>query len=508
MLEQKHRILIVDDESLNINFLNSILKMDYHIKVAINGQEALRRAISDPKPDMILLDINMVDMDGYEVCQRLKEDPATRDIPVIFITAMTEEEDEEKGLSMGAVDYIFKPLRPSIILARVKTHLGLKQARESLVLRNFELESFLTLRETIENISRHDLKTPLNGILGATQVLLEEAYIQPEHKALIAMQERAGYKMLEMINRSLDMLKMEQGNYILEPKPVDILKLIRHILTETQHPVFQLQVDGRPATTEQTFHIQGEELLCYSMLSNLIKNASEAGPPNSPITIFMSTQESGVVKIHNQGVVPREIREQFFEKYITSGKKAGTGLGSYSARLITETLGGKIRMETSEKTGTTITMDLPLPQTKSCQKLRDETHEFENTSDKPSDKCGMAILMADDTTENHIVISAFLKNSIHRLTIVENGVQALEKFKNSHFDLVLMDIHMPKMDGYRAIQEIRNWEASQNRPPIPVLALTASSDKEEIEKFRLAGFNRHISKPINKKHFLEVISNY
>nr|CRH06410.1 Putative two-component hybrid sensor and regulator [Candidatus Magnetococcus massalia] len=360
MTKQLDNIMIVDDEPLNINYLNEILKHDYRVKVATNGWEALKRAKSDPRPDLILLDVQMVEIDGYEVCRRLKQDPTTQQIPIIFITSMTEEEDEEKGLSLGAVDYILKPLRPSIILARIKTHLGLKHAHEALALRNRDLENLLIMRETIENISRHDLKAPLNGILGATQVLMEEDYLRPEDRELVAMQERAGYKMLELINRSLDMMKMEQGKYKVDAEPVDILKLLRHICTEVPDSFFQFLVDGLPAAPEEPFFVLGEELLCYSMLSNLIKNAAEASPKNRMITISINRSECGVVKIHNHGMVPHDIREQFFDKYVTSGKKSGSGLGNYSARLIAETLGGEIRMETSSEMGTTLTLLLPL----------------------------------------------------------------------------------------------------------------------------------------------------
>ncbi len=178
-------ILLVDDERSNISILNKILKDDYEIKVAMNGHQALERAISDPIPDIILLDIQMPDMDGYAVCEKFKSDPITKEIPVIFITALTQEESEEKGLVLGAVDYITKPLRPPIILARVKTHIRLKLALETLTGRNSELEETLALRETIEQISRHDLKTPLNGIFGVTQILSDDPYILENYKEMI-----------------------------------------------------------------------------------------------------------------------------------------------------------------------------------------------------------------------------------------------------------------------------------------------------------------------------------
>ncbi|MFT7243922.1 MAG: putative two-component system response regulator [Candidatus Azotimanducaceae bacterium] len=121
----KHTILVVDDTPQNIDVLSGVLRKEYKVKAALNGEKALRIAATEPQPAMILLDIMMPEMDGYEVCRQLKENPATARIPVIFITAKSQDEDEQKGLGLGAVDYITKPFSPAIVEARVRTHLAL-----------------------------------------------------------------------------------------------------------------------------------------------------------------------------------------------------------------------------------------------------------------------------------------------------------------------------------------------------------------------------------------------
>jgi two-component system, HptB-dependent secretion and biofilm response regulator len=147
----KHRakILIVDDERFNINLLVDLLDSEYELMVAKNGKQAIKRAKSDKPPDLILLDIMMPEMDGYEVCRTLKADPATKNIPIIFITAMGEINDEEKGLDLGAVDYITKPISPPIVMARMRTHLALSKTRQELDKKNQDL---LEEREFIEDI--------------------------------------------------------------------------------------------------------------------------------------------------------------------------------------------------------------------------------------------------------------------------------------------------------------------------------------------------------------------
>src|SRR6201987_1886929 len=129
---QKKTVLLVDDAPANIQIVNSILKDTYKIRIATNGAKALELANATPPPDLILLDVMMPEMDGYEVCSRLKKDPQTRDIPVIFLTGQTEIEDETRGFQVGAVDYIHKPLSPAIVKARVQTHIVLRGIRKQL----------------------------------------------------------------------------------------------------------------------------------------------------------------------------------------------------------------------------------------------------------------------------------------------------------------------------------------------------------------------------------------
>jgi sigma-B regulation protein RsbU (phosphoserine phosphatase) len=142
--DPKKTVLLVDDAPENIQIVNSILKDIYKIRIATNGPKALELAKADPPPDLVLLDVMMPGMDGYEVCTRLKSDPATREIPVIFLTGQTEVADETRGFEVGAVDYIHKPFSPAVVKARVQTHLVLRGIREQLA------EQLLTIQKELE----------------------------------------------------------------------------------------------------------------------------------------------------------------------------------------------------------------------------------------------------------------------------------------------------------------------------------------------------------------------
>lgn len=357
---QKHSILVVDDEKQNRALLSELLKDDYKVLLAKNGVQALERA-REHLPDLIMLDVLMPEMDGYQVIRELKADKLTSEIPVVFISALDSAGDEEKGLELGAVDYISKPFHPSIVRARVRNHLSLCLALSQLRTQKQSLEEAAMLRDDVERIMHHDLKSPLNGILGAAQMILGDNPPEDEIIELIRMIEVSGYTMLDMISRSLDLYKMEQGLYRFVPQPVDLIPILKRVINDNGALVRSLHLDvvldigGR-----ETFMVPGDAPLCYSMLANLIKNAMEASNKQGRVTIALRSEATGsTVSICNQGEIPKEIREYFFEKYTTAGKSSGTGLGTYSARLMIQTMGGSIGFVTSAENGTEVTVRFP-----------------------------------------------------------------------------------------------------------------------------------------------------
>ena len=154
-------VLVVDDEPANLALLARVLQPHYRVRAANSGERALQAVLSSPRPDLILLDVMMPDMDGYTVLRRLRDNPLTRDIPAIFVTALGDENNEEHGFQLGAVDYIAKPIKSAIVLARVNTQLELKQARDRLAEQNIWLEAEVARRmdeiETIQDVGIHAL---------------------------------------------------------------------------------------------------------------------------------------------------------------------------------------------------------------------------------------------------------------------------------------------------------------------------------------------------------------
>ncbi|RQD77742.1 PAS domain-containing sensor histidine kinase, partial [Desulfonatronospira sp. MSAO_Bac3] len=223
------------------------------------------------------------------------------------------------------------------------------------------------LREDVERIVRHDLKTPLNGVIGMAELLIEDEDMNSEQREFAGHILESGRNMLHMINHSLDLYKMEEGTYQMRPESFDLQELLQHLRQETsrirKYKDLQLNflLNGEPLEEDRQIPVLGEKTNIQSMLANLITNAIEAAPESSQVTVSIQQYAEYMhIDIHNYGTVPEEIRERFFERYATSGKTKGTGLGTFSARLIARSHGGDIDFSTSEDKGTRVRVKLPL----------------------------------------------------------------------------------------------------------------------------------------------------
>ncbi len=224
-------------------------------------------------------------------------------------------------------------------------------------------------RQHVEQIVRHDLKSPLNGIYGMAQLLEMELQNTDEQMEYVQYIKGSVHKLLHMINNSMDLHRMEEGTYRVQAEMVDLLDILANLHTEWQHLLskkgLQLHtfVDAQPLSPGQTCPVQGEKTKLESMFSNLVVNALEASPSGEAITISVTKNTDKVcIDIHNWGHIPEEIQDHFFERYVTAGKKKGTGLGTYSARLVARAHGGDISFRSSEQEGTLLRIELPFAQ--------------------------------------------------------------------------------------------------------------------------------------------------
>jgi PAS domain S-box-containing protein len=222
------------------------------------------------------------------------------------------------------------------------------------------------LKEDVEQIMRHDLKSPLNGIIGIPQLLLEDGNLTEQQETLVRLVESTGYRILGMVDHSLDLFKMETGVYEYVPAEVDAVEVVETVLNDHTGPArtktvsLELSVDrtGRGPDCR----IRSDKDLLYRMLSNFVANAVDASPSGGTVEVILEGSPCRVLRIRNKGAVPAEIRDQFFEKYKTWGKRRGTGLGTYSSKLMADVMGYGLRLDTSDEDDTTvISILLPRP---------------------------------------------------------------------------------------------------------------------------------------------------
>jgi CheY-like chemotaxis protein len=356
-------ILIVDDSPDNLLVLSHLFMEEYAVRIAHTGEKALGICQSNDPPDLVLLDIMMPGMDGFEVAQRMREHPTSETIPVIFVTAMTGDDMRHKGLELGAVDFVTKPIDPDVLKPRVRNFLRYVELHKHLQADYDGMLETARLHEDIEHITRHDIKSPLAGLIGLVQALEGEVR-NSKQAGQLRMIEETALQVLEMINLSEELFKIETGRFQLNAQPVKIGDILRRI-SELSRTTFAenhltISVDTDVPLGEEVPQALGDAMFCNSLFQNLIKNACEAAPQRTRVSITLMDETPLRIMIQNKGAVPAEIRERFFDKFVTYGKQGGTGLGTYSAKLLTEAQNGEISIVVSdEENQTTLIVMLP-----------------------------------------------------------------------------------------------------------------------------------------------------
>ena len=356
------------------------------------------------------------------------------------------------------------------------------------------------LRNDVERMVRHDLKTPLNGIISLSKRLQYESNINNEQRNWVNMINESGQQILHMVEHSLDIYKIEEGTYALKPVPVDITRLFHRLSEEISYLAAKKDVtlafyrDTRPLSWDTLHWIAGEEMLLANLFSNLIKNAIEASPEKETVTIRLYEKSMHEVEIHNMGIIPERIQDQFFERYVTADKESGTGLGTYSAKLIASVHGGDITFQTSESHGTTLTVKLP----KHAHKL-EPSKQLEETSPtsirQPTRE--YQVLSVDDHPNNHMIMEMLTDDSPYVITYVDSGKEALQKLTKNVFDIILMDLNMPEMNGFECVQKIRDQKIET-----PIVALSADNSKKTLALCKEKGLNDFLSKPLQSREDL------
>ncbi len=360
----KLTILVVDDKPDNLHLLCTVFKEDYRILAAHTGQKALDLCCSDTPPDLVLLDVMMPGIDGFEVARRMREHPSAENIPVIFVTAMTDDDSRLEGMTLGAVDFVTKPIDPAAIRLRVANFMRYVRLRRELQANYDNMLEAARLHEDVEDMTRHDMHGPLSTVLTILQVLMADKEMSRRNAMQLENAEQATLRLLDMINLSSELYKIESGRYVLDPKPVPITDIVRRVvkLARAAFALRQLtiSVDSDVEVGKETPMAAGDAMLTFSLVQNLVKNACEAAPERSRVAVTLTDSDPLRITIVNKGVVPPSMRLRLFRKFAAGGTPGAAGLGTYSARLMAEAQGGQVSLDVSDEHNTT-TVIIALP---------------------------------------------------------------------------------------------------------------------------------------------------
>ena len=369
------KILLVDDTQANLDVLCELLEREgYAISMAPNGEVALR-IVRRVFPDLILLDVMMPGLNGFEVCQRLKKDEVTQNIPVIFITAETLTESVVAGFGAGGVDYILKPFREEEVLVRVNTHLkinhltnALASKNEALMLANEQIQKATERKSRFLANITHELRTPMTAIIGFTELALmrEGDRLSDDQRENLGKVVRSGHRLAEMVNELLDLSKIEAGHVDVKISEFDVTELVTDCC-DTVRPLLRSGVELTQDISQDFGKIASDHKKLRQILVNLLSNAvkfTEAG--NVMLKVLFDGKLCHFSVSDTGPGIPAVALETIFDEFQQvpgiSSEHKGTGLGLSITKSLTHLLGGQISVESEVAKGTTFTVNIPVTQ--------------------------------------------------------------------------------------------------------------------------------------------------
>lgn len=362
------KLLVVDDVQTNVLLLKALLgKEGYGILVANNGQEALE-VIRNENPDLILLDVMMPGMDGFEVAERLKSEEFRCEIPIIFLTALDDTQSIVNGFKLGVGDFISKPFRKEELMVRIKHQLSLVAARRIIEEKNEELRKTIAGRDKMYSVIAHDLRSPMASmkmLLNTIMMSVEKDKIDPDIFDMLEMSNKTSEEVLSLLDNLLKWTKSQLGKLTVIPQKLDISGLADGVV-EVMNSVAEVKHIKLIRTDHESFFVYVDIEMIKSILRNLISNAVKFSNPDSEIKVGIKAEDGKViVSVTDSGKgIKKEDQHKLlkdsthFTTYGTNSEE-GSGLGLLLCRDFARKNGGELWFESEENLGSVFSFSLP-----------------------------------------------------------------------------------------------------------------------------------------------------
>ena len=361
-------VLVVDDTPGNLRVLvDSLSNRGLQVLVATDGRSAIERATYG-RPDLILLDVIMPGIDGFETCRIFKETPETATIPVIFMTALSDTSQKVKAFEVGAVDYVTKPFEEEELIARVDAHLTIHSLQADLLRRNQQLEDLNQLKNEFLGMAAHDIRNPLTTILAASELIeMTAAGTTPEKLIRTAQQiQGAGNRIKTLLTNLLDVNAIDSGKRNIDLQPIEVAPLLEQTIARHEVSARAKQIELVCDVDEAAEAILADSTAIGQILDNLLSNAIKYSEPHRKVWVASGPTESGIgLSVRDEGPgLSEEDLGKMFKKFarLTPRPTAGetsTGLGLWIVKELVQSMQGTIRCESVLGQGTSFIVEFP-----------------------------------------------------------------------------------------------------------------------------------------------------